>query len=424
MDEDSLGGPGSGQPAPGRRGRAAALWVVVLALVAGLAGGAIVFGIDRATEGPDQEAVTTAPETATTGTVPESGDGGTTSPLGWAGVVQRATPGVVAITATVMVTVEAPPGVPVPPRQEEQTSLGSGFVLDRKGHIVTNQHVVGGATAITVHFSDGTHAAGRLVGADATSDLAVIRVSVAAARLHPLTLGSAASLRVGDPVLAIGSPFGYERSASAGIVSGLDREIESPNGFTLTGAVQTDAAVNHGNSGGPLLDTDGDAVGVNAQIAASGVDANVGVAFAVPIDTATRKVIAQLRDTGSVSHAWLGIAGATVDSQLSATGRVKATSGVLVTGLVDGGPADSAGLRAGSEALTLDGTTYCVGGDVITGIDGRAIASMTDLQEVLNTLSPGAKIRVSVVRSSGATATLDVTLGKQPATAPTVTSGC
>jgi S1-C subfamily serine protease len=420
--EDTLGEPGPRQPAPGSK-RRAALWAGGIGLIAGLAGGAIVLGIERAMEGPGREPTPTAP-TATTGEQPAVGDGEAGSPRGWAAVVQSASPGVVAITATMITTVEPPIGLPVEPRREEQVSLGSGFVLDKNGHVLTNQHVVSGATSIKVHFSDGTHAAGRLAGADATSDLAVIKVSVAAGRLRPVTLGSATSLRVGDAVLAIGAPFGYERSASAGIVSGLDREIASPNGFTLTGAIQTDAAVNHGNSGGPLLDAGGRAVGVNAQIAASGVDANVGVAFAVPIDAGARKIIAELRDRGSVSHAWLGVAGVTVDPELAATGRVGATSGVLVTGLVDGGPADSAGLQAGSEVLTLDGTSYCVGGDVITAMNGRAIATMADLQDALETRSPGDEARITVVRASGVRATVDVPLAKQPAAAPAVTSGC
>ncbi|MEW6583802.1 MAG: trypsin-like peptidase domain-containing protein, partial [Actinomycetota bacterium] len=394
--------------------------VAAVAVAAGVAGGAAVYGVERATEGSGEPAATvsaTAPATTATDEV----GGGTAT--GWTAVVRRASPGVVSITS--VLTVTADPGFPgAPPETRQETAAGTGFVIDASGDIVTSQHVVADATSITVRFADGTSAKATVRGTDATTDLAVIRVKVAAATLHPLTLGSAAGVRVGDPVLAIGNPFGYDRSASAGIVSGLGREIQSPNGFTLVDAIQTDAAVNHGNSGGPLLDAAGRVIGVNAQIADSGVDANVGVAFAVPMDAGNRRVIAQLRDAGKVSHAWLGIAGQTIDARLAQEGRVPVSAGVLVTGTVAGGPAADAGIDPGTDQVTVDGAAFCVGGDVITSIDGRAIASMADLQGALEASRPGAEVAVRVVHADGEVETVRVTLGAQPATAPSVTSGC
>ena len=307
---------------------------------------------------------------------------------------------------------------------QTETALGGGFEIDRNGTIVTNDHVIADADSITVHLPDGTAASGTVVGSDPSSDLAVVRIHVAAKHLHPLTLGAAGSLALGAPVLALGSPFGYADSATAGIVSGLDREIASPNGYTLTDAIQTDAAVNHGNSGGPLLDVRGRVVGVSDQLAKSGVDANVGVAFAVPIDAGTRETIAELRDSGKVSHAWLGIAGVTIDAELAAAGALKATHGVLVTGIAPGSAAAIGGLQAGALSLSLDTGTYCVGGDAITAIDGRPINSMSGLQNALDAYKPGMTVKLAIIHSDGATATRSLKLEAQPATPPDMQAGC
>lgn len=230
----------------------------------------------------------------------------------------------------------------------ESVAEGSGFVLDEDGRIVTNDHVVEGATEIDVAFADGTKADATLLATDPLLDLAVIQVDVDAATLAPLRLGEAETLRVGEAVVAIGSPFGLERSVSAGIVSALGRQITAPNGFTLSNAIQTDAAINHGNSGGPLLDEDGQVIGVSAQIADSGVDANVGIGFAVALDEAAREAIASLARGETVAHAWLGVSLDDVDAILATSGEVEATQGALVTGLVAGGPADDAGFRGGT----------------------------------------------------------------------------
>jgi S1-C subfamily serine protease len=387
-----------------RRGRRGVLGSVLLGLVAGLAGAALVLVVDRA--GDDESAP--APTSAATGATATTPVGGR-SPS-WVGVAQAARRSAVSLTVTTVVDVPAPPG--------------AGFVLDTDGSIVTCAHVVSDATAITVRLADGTSAKGTLVGADTTTDLAIVHVEVPSARLHPLPLGSAGSVAVGQPVLAVGDPFGFEGSASAGIVSGLEREIESPSGWTITDAIQTDAALNHGNSGGPLLDVSGRVIGVSAQIASSGVDANVGVAFAVPIDDFTKKVLRELRADGRASHAWLGIAGQTIQPELVATGDVEASSGILVTGVAPDSPAESAGLEPGRTPVEAGGTTFCVGGDAITAVDGKATPRVHDLQDALERLDPGDEAVLTVVRTGGGTKEVRVTLASQPTEPPALESAC
>jgi S1-C subfamily serine protease len=388
-------------------------------LLAGIAGGVIVALYDGGAASPRPASAPSA--TPVTVTVPAAAP--TPAAASWVHVARRAARGVVEITVRMMIS----SGVGIFPGQgqtQSETALGGGFEIDRNGTIVTNDHVIADADSITVHLPDGTAASGTVVGSDPSSDLAVIRIRVAAKHLHPLTLGAAESLALGAPVLALGSPFGYADSATAGVVSGLDREIESPNGYTLTDAVQTDAAVNHGNSGGPLLDAHGWVVGVSDQLAESGVDANVGVAFAVPIDAGNKKTIAELRDTGKVSHAWLGIAGATIDAELVAAGALKATHGVLVTGIAPGSAAATGGLQAGALSLSLDSGTYCVGGDAITAIDRRPINSMSELQNTLDAYKPGTTITLAIIHSDGTKATRSLKLEAQPATPPDIQSGC
>jgi 2-alkenal reductase len=408
-----------GQTSPtGRRTWRSRLATALIALAAGIAGAALVLVVDRVDDDEDAAPETTAAIGATTPTVTTAGG----SP-DWVAVTRNARQGTVSLTVTAVVDAPAPPGFESP-GQEEATAVGSGFVLDTDGSIVTNAHVVADATVITVRLADGTSAKGTLIGVDLTTDLAVVDIDVARARLHPLPLGSEENVVVGQPVLAIGDPFGYQGSASAGIVSGLEREIPSPNGWTITDAVQTDAALNHGNSGGPLLDAAGRVVGVSAQIANSGVDGNVGVAFAVPIDATTKKVLRELLANGVAGHVWLGIAGQTIQPELAATGDVQASSGVLVTGVALSSPAASAGLRYGSQEIEAGGVTYCTGGDVITAIDGKATPRLHDLQDALEELDPGDEAALKVVRAGGATTEIRVKLTKQPAEPPALETGC
>lgn len=418
VDEDEPAGqPGTEGPGtpPARQARRGALGSVLLGLAAGLAGAALVLVVDRA--GDDDASGTSTVETGSTATTVVVGR----SP-NWIAVAQSARRSAVSLTVTTVVDVPAPPGAP--PDGQESTATGSGFVLDNDGSIVTCAHVVSDATAITVRLADGTSAKGTLVGADMTTDLAIVHVDVPSARLHPLPLGSAGTVAVGQPVLAVGDPFGFEGSASAGIVSGLEREIESPSGWTITDAIQTDAALNHGNSGGPLLDASGRVIGVSAQIASSGVDANVGVAFAVPIDDFTKKVLRELRADGRASHAWLGIAGQTIQPELVATGAVETSAGILVSGVASSSPAETAGLEPGSTPVEAAGTTFCVGGDVITAVDGKATPRMHDLQDALERLDPGDEAVLKVVRTGGAAKEIRVKLASQPTEPPALESAC
>jgi S1-C subfamily serine protease len=308
--------------------------------------------------------------------------------------------------------------------EQQAVGTGSGFVLDRAGHVLTNEHVIENASTIHVSFADGTKVNATVVGKDPLLDLAVLKVNVRRSVLHPLVLGSAERLRLGDPLVAVGNPFGLDRSVSTGVVSGLHRQITAPNGFTLSNAVQTDTAVNHGNSGGPLLDARGRVIGVNAQIADSGVDANVGVAFAVAIDGTARRSIRTMLAGKPVRHSWLGVALDDVDAILATSGRVHATSGALITGVVPGGPAARAGIRGGSSVASIDGVGYCLGGDIVVAVGAKRVMDSAALQTAIVKLPPGAKTRLTVVRAAGMRTTLTVTLGTQPSAPPQASSGC
>jgi putative serine protease PepD len=299
-----------------------------------------------------------------------------------------ASSGVVDITAngTSSTRTQSPFGGP---RSSQSTATGSGFVVDSQGHIVTAEHVVQGATSITVKFQDGTIRKATVLGTDNGTDIAVLKVDPSGLTLHPLTVGSSASLQVGDSVAAIGDPFGYDRSFSTGIVSGLDRTIQAPNGFTVAHAVQTDAALNPGNSGGPMLDSSGNVIGIVDQIATDGsADQSSGVGFAVPIDL-VKAELPTLEAGKTVQHAYIGVG--TSDTTSGA-------SGALVGQVTAGGPASRAGLKAN---------------DVITQIDGQKIDGTSDLVATVATHKPGDKVALTVVRN-GKTVHLTVTLGVQP----------
>jgi putative serine protease PepD len=289
--------------------------------------------------------------------------------------------GVVEITASGVASNAAGPFGPA----QEGEATGSGFVLDKEGHIVTNAHVVDGASSISVRFADGDEAAATLVGSDPSTDLAVLDVDVPAADLTPLSLGDEASVEVGDAVVAIGSPFGLDGSVTTGIVSALDRTIEAPNGYAIDGAIQTDAAINHGNSGGPLLDASGNVIGVNAQIASES-GGNDGVGFAIGVDTV--KDVSQALAAGQeVSHAYLGVSLEDGDNA------------PRVTAVRAGSPAAEAGLKVGDE---------------IVEIDGQSVSSGDDLRAAIDALDPGTKVTVTVQRG-GEPQQIEVTLGTRPA---------
>jgi putative serine protease PepD len=267
---------------------------------------------------------------------------------------------------------------------QESQAEGSGFVIDDDGHIVTNQHVVDGATSITVTFANGHTASAKVVGTDASTDVAVIKADAPKSELHPLTLADSTQVQVGDGVVAIGSPFGLEGTVTTGIVSALGRTMNAPNGFTISGAIQTDAAINHGNSGGPLLDAAGHVIGINAQIE-SDSGGNDGVGFAIPSST-VRRVASQLVSGGSVAHAYLGV-------QLT-----DATGGAGVAQVRGDGPAGDAGLRVG---------------DVVTAIDGKPVGSADALVGAVDGHKPGDEVTLKV-RRDGRIRDVQVKLGTRP----------
>jgi putative serine protease PepD len=293
-------------------------------------------------------------------------------------VAKASIPSVVEVDAT-----STGSGSPFPGGSQSSGSEGTGFVYDLKGDIVTNQHVVDGAGSISVKFSDGSTAKATVVGQDASTDLAVLHVNVSASKLHPLALADSNGVSVGDGVVAIGNPFGLDDTVTTGIVSALDREIQAPDDTPISGAIQTDAAINHGNSGGPLLDLKGRVIGVTSQIQSDSGGSD-GVGFAIPSNT-IRSIAGQLISTGSAQHALLGVNVQTVPA------------GVKVAEVQAGSAAADAGLKAG---------------DVITGVDGTTVTTAERLRALIATKAPGDKLTLTITRS-GATKTLTATLGSR-----------
>jgi S1-C subfamily serine protease len=293
---------------------------------------------------------------------------------------------------------------------QEQQAQGSGFVIDKDGHVVTNYHVVEGAKKVQVSFSDEEKKDATVVGTDPSTDIAVLKIQGAWSRsLTPLTLGSSSAVQVGDAVVAIGNPFGLERT----VVSALQRRIQAPNGFQIDQAIQTDAAINHGNSGGPLLNANGDVIGVNAQIESES-GGNVGIGFAIPIDT-VKDVASQLIKDGKVEHAYLGVDIATISSDLAENFRVPVDKGVLVQHVREGSPAADAGLKGGTMHVVFAGTTYWLGGDVITKADGQFLETSDQLASVVTSKQPGDSLELEVHRGQE-TLNVTVELGRQPST--------
>ncbi|HTI33835.1 MAG TPA: trypsin-like peptidase domain-containing protein [Miltoncostaea sp.] len=386
------GGPpgGGGEPPRSPRGWPGRRHLAVLMTGTALLGGGATAALLAATGNLDNGGTTTTViqrpttvPTAATATA-SSGSEGTD----WTALYAAASPGVVNITSEGVSTggsSQDPFGQGQP---QSGTATGSGFVADANGTIVTAAHVVDGASKITIRFSDGTTKVATLQGKDDATDIAVLKVDPSGMSLHPLQMGSSAGLKVGDELAAIGSPFGYASSLSTGIVSGLDRTIEAPNGFTVAHAIQTDAALNPGNSGGPILGADGRVVGVADQIATGGTEQSAGVGFAVPIDLVADEV-GQLAAGQKVAHAYLGVS----------TGDITNGTGAAVGAITAGGPAATAGLKAG---------------DVVTAVDGKPIEGSADLVAAIAAKAPGDQITLTVKRG-GDTTDITATLGTQPA---------
>ena len=334
-------------------------------------------------------------------------------------IYREAAPGVVQITATSQVVTPADPFFnPLGPTVQTEKALGSGFVMDKSGHIVTNYHVIADAKSVLVSFSNNESMKARIVGSDATTDLAVLRVDASPRALTPLSLGDSDSVQVGDQVVAIGNPFGLVRTATAGIVSALQRQIISPNQYTIDHVIQTDAAINHGNSGGPLLDVHSQVIGVNAQIDTgnTGEQGNVGIGFAIPSNT-VRNVVSQILKTGHAEHPLLGIEPQPITPALRQILHLPVANGMLVAGVEPGSGAARAGLEGGNTHVTVAGETYVVGGDVIARIDGEAVASLNGLRDIVSARKPGDEVTLTIYRSTGSTwkrMTFRVQLGRQP----------
>jgi S1-C subfamily serine protease len=326
-------------------------------------------------------------------------------------IYEEAAPGVVQINAT--------PGSTTPdPFFGQSPALGSGFIVDKAGHIVTNYHVIESGDEIHVGFSNQDTVVAEIVGTDPSTDLAVLKVETDASALTPLPLGDSNDVRVGDPVVAIGNPFGLDRTATAGIVSALQRYIQAPNRFTIDHVIQTDAPINSGNSGGPLLNMQGEVIGVNTQIETgnTGAMGNVGVGFAVPSNT-VKDVLAQILRTGRVNRAYLGITGQAITSALVDAYNLPTEEGVLVAEVADGSGAAKAGLQGGETEVVVAGETYVLGGDIIVAFDGRKLATVGDLRDAIAQHKPGDKVRLQILRD-GRQRSVTVTLGRQPARPP------
>ena len=305
---------------------------------------------------------------------------------------------------------------------------GSGFVISKEGEILTNAHVVTDAETtgtptrplheaneIYVQFADHNQVEAKVVGFDPFADVALLKVDPEGIDMQPLALGSENDVAVGEPVAAIGSPFGQNQSLSVGVVSATDRSIDSLTDFGIDGAIQTDASINPGNSGGPLLDAEGKVVGINQQIQTSS-GGNEGVGFAVPIDLAERAVD-QLRDDGSVSYAYAGVTTQPLYPQLADRLGIDADTGALVSQVEPGSPADDAGLQAGDDRIRFQGQEVDAGGDVITAVNGEKIVENSDLPRIVSRLNAGDKVTLDVIRD-GEQQQIEITLGERPTTVP------
>jgi S1-C subfamily serine protease len=379
--------------------RAAELLVVAL-VGGGLAlGGAALLGElgKHSTTTIEQTAPAPLPTTATT-------QSSSSAPTPEA-IYRQDGPGVVQVTAT-SVSQSA-----FPPATQTSKSVGSGFVLDRAGHVITNFHVIQGAQKLQVSFSGQDQLPATVVGSDRSTDLAVLKIDAHARALTPLPLGDSDAARVGDPVYAIGNPFGLTRTLTTGVVSAVQRQIFAPNGVPIDSAIQTDAAINHGNSGGPLIDALGRVIGVTSQIQTGGNQnqGNVGIGFAIPVNT-VRDIAGQILANGKAQHAFLGVSAAAVTPQLKKLFNLPTANGLLVREVTKGSGADKAGIKGGTTSVVVQGESYMVGGDIITSVDGKPVTSVDQLFAVVQQKHPGDTLKIELYRDSSKR-TVDAKLG-------------
>jgi S1-C subfamily serine protease len=329
-------------------------------------------------------------------------------------IYKRDAPGVVQITATETTTTPADPFGFSAPSSQTQESLGSGFVIDKAGHIITNEHVIAGAQKVQVSFSANDQITATVVGKDPSTDVAVLKIDTHARALTPLALGNSDDVNVGDSVYAIGNPFGYTRTLTSGLVSAVQRQITAPNSLPIDNAIQTDAAINHGNSGGPLIDTEGRVIGVTSQISTgnTGQQGNVGIGFAIPINT-VRSVAAQIIKTGKVEHPFLGVSVLPITGQLAKLFNLPTKTGLLVDSVDAGSGAAKAGLKAGTSSVIVQGTSYRLGGDIIVSVNGIPVSTFAQLRDAVAAQKPGDTLSLGVYRQ-GTKKTVHVKLGNAP----------
>jgi S1-C subfamily serine protease len=328
-------------------------------------------------------------------------------------IYKRDAPGVVFVRSQIVQRTQSPFDFGLPQEQRGEAT-GSGFVIDKSGTILTNAHVVNGATKVTVQFQDKQSVEAKVLGKDESTDLALLKVDPEGLTLTPLTLGSSRGVQVGDPAMAIGNPFGLERTLTTGVISAVKRTIQAPNSFEIDDVLQTDAPINPGNSGGPLIDATGKVIGINSQIATGGSGSSggsVGIGFAVPIDTA-KEIIPDLKQSGRVDRGYLGIETTTVDKTLKDL-NLGVAHGALVQKVTPGGPAAKAGIRAGDLSAQLDNHPIQLGGDIVIKVAGKDIRTADDLQAAVVDGKSGEKVMVTLVRG-GKEKTVDVTLAERP----------
>jgi S1-C subfamily serine protease len=382
--------------------------ILPVALVSGLIGGGVAVGAVTAFDlgGSNTKTVVQQAPLATADASQKKSAGLTPRDI-----YDRDAPGVAYITAQIVQRTASPFDFGLP-QEQQGTSTGSGFVIDKDGTIATNAHVVDGATRVSVRFGDGAAHPAKILGVDKSTDLALLKIDPKGVDLHPLPLGSSHGIQVGDPTVAIGNPFGLDRTLTTGVVSALQRHIKAPNGFTIDNVIQTDAAINPGNSGGPLIDATGKVIGINSQIeTGSNGNGNVGIGFAIPIDTVKQK-IGTLKKTGTIKYAYLGVSTQTIDSSFA--GLLPVKNGALVQTVTAGSPAAKAGLQGGDITAQVGGTPVALGGDIITKCDNQAITSADDLSSLVGRHKAGDKVKITFIRDRK-TKTVEVTLGTRPA---------